>query len=453
FDGNDVIGGQNTLYWNAALRLTLDPDNTPDPPDPVDPPTGTTGTIVVTARGTDALDVWPEMSVRVNGLVATPGIVSVETASFAEFTFTTDNMADEPLVDVVFANDGAGGGRDRNLFVDSIDVDGRVIPANDDRVVFDRGSGPAAFDGADTEPGRFSLYVNGALRVDARAVEPVSAQPAREPLDAELVYRQDFSDGAITTDEWIVYDSIGNAGYGLRRPSAISVVADSEATEGGHLLAITADMGTGDEADQLVSGGMMLKVEQTYGRYTMRVRTEPDPDLVTTGVGLLWPVSENWPADGEIDFYETWRDRLSRVPVDLSLHDQVDGQHVVDGLTLVDGSGDPVDGSQWHTYQLDWRPDYLAVSVDGGPPQVLPQIEASLPDVPMRLAIQLDAWQPDYAPGEQPTISAPVRMYVDWVSVERYGDFATDAGQATDEPAVDEQSSLETPPNRERPEG
>ncbi|MEM7339641.1 MAG: carbohydrate-binding domain-containing protein, partial [Actinomycetota bacterium] len=67
FDGNDVIGGQNTLWWNASLRIPFDPDNTPDPPDPVDPPTGTTGTIVVDVAGTPAAGIWPDMTVLIGG--------------------------------------------------------------------------------------------------------------------------------------------------------------------------------------------------------------------------------------------------------------------------------------------------------------------------------------------------------------------------------------------------
>ena len=82
------------------------------------------------------------------------------------------------------------------------------------------------------------------------------------------------------------YDSIGAFGNGLRRSSAISV--------SNSVLNITA---RGN-----VSGGMSHKLDQTYGRWEFRARTDKG-----RGFGsaiLLWPESERFPEDGEIDIME-----------------------------------------------------------------------------------------------------------------------------------------------------
>ena len=108
-----------------------------------------------------------------------------------------------------------------------------------------------------------------------------------------LVDEDTFDEPVLDPDRWNLYDSPGNAGFGLRRPWTITV------DDG--LLTITAQMVDG----LLVSGGMAHRVDQTYGRWEFRVRTDPDPSEATSGVVLTWPQSENWPIDGENNMYET----------------------------------------------------------------------------------------------------------------------------------------------------
>lgn len=393
------------------------------------------GTVTVRALGTLVDGEWPEIQVWVNGRIAEPATAAVATPTLDDFVFTTANMTDEPEVDVVFLNDGyaengpgTADNLDRNLIVDSVLVDDRLIGADDPRVTTDWGWGDQAFDGVDTEPGRFALYRAGALRINAVDVDPIPVPQARPPIEATLVYDEDFGSGVVDPTDWGLYDETGNAGWGLRRPSAFSVV-ESDDAERGNLLRVTAAMGQGEEADMLVSGGMILhSLAQTYGRFTARVRTEPDPERVTTGVILLWPDEDNrpphheWPTGGEIDWYEGWRDRQARKPIDLVSHYVIDGVHDADSINLRGPDGELVDGSEWHTYQLDWRPDYLAVSVDGGPPNVLTDDPARIPQWNMHMTVQLDAWQPIDNPGHQPTLDNPVSMWVDWISIERYPD-------------------------------
>lgn len=220
--------------------------------------------------------------------------------------------------------------------------------------------------------------------------------------------------------EWDVYDSIGHAGWGLRRPSAIGIAADPEAS-GGSVLTITAEMGTGDEAGLLVSGGVKLKLPQIYGRYTMRVRVDPDPAEVTSGVALLWPESNQWPRDGEIDILETWASRATRTPVESNLHwlnpdatepyersDDAKSQRVHPG----------VDGSQWHVYQLEWRENLVSVTVDDRAPVVLSNDPAEIAQWYMEPTLQLDAFSAPDTPDQQPAVESPVVMYVDYILVQ-----------------------------------
>ncbi|MEM7323665.1 MAG: hypothetical protein AAF531_11325, partial [Actinomycetota bacterium] len=119
-------------------------------------------------------------------------------------------------------------------------------------------------------------------------------------------YYTDF-DAQLGAD-WEIYDSVGHAGWGLRRPSAVDVGPGVDARTGG-LLTITAKMGSGDEAGLLVSGGVKVRFPQIYGNYLVRTKVEPDPDGVTSGAVLLWPESNQHPRDGEIDILESWSNR------------------------------------------------------------------------------------------------------------------------------------------------
>ena len=221
--------------------------------------------------------------------------------------------------------------------------------------------------------------------------------------------------------EWLVYNSIGHAGWGLRRPSAVTTTADPTAA-GGTVLTITAKMGEGSEAGLLVSGGLKLRRPQTYGTYTVRMRVEPDPDEVTSGVALLWPQSNQWPRDGEIDFVETWASRATRTPVESNLHwlkpDAVEPYVRADDAKVL-RTHPGVDGTDWHIYRLDWRADLITVTVDDRPPVVLSNNPDEIADWNMEPTLQLDAFPAPHTLELQPRIEGnSVNMFVDYILVE-----------------------------------
>ncbi len=202
-----------------------------------------------------------------------------------------------------------------------------------------------------------------------------------------LTFTDDFDGDEVDQADWDLYDSPGNAGFGLRRPGAIAV------DDG--VLVLTAQMIDG----VLVSGGMAHRSDQTYGRWEFRVRTEPDPSEATSGVVLTWPASGRWPIDGENDMYETER-TANRTPFRTYIHYGADNDQ--EYLTH------HADGTEWHDMAMEWTADRISMFRDGA---FIGEITADevIPDVPHHMTVQLDAWADE--------MGDPVRMYVDWVRV------------------------------------
>jgi beta-glucanase (GH16 family) len=204
------------------------------------------------------------------------------------------------------------------------------------------------------------------------------------------VFEDDFNGTTLDTGSWTRYNAAGNGGHGLRRPQAISL-------DGAGNLVVTAQMNGG----QIVSGGMALLRDYTYGRYEFRVRTEPDPTGTMNGVVLTWPTSGNWPTDGENDMYETGNAVNSRNPFHTYIHyDATNKQHYFDH---------DVDGAQWHTIAMDWTDTAIRIYRDGA--LVWTDTDpASISHAVHHLCIQLDAMATR-------TLTQPVHMYVDYVRI------------------------------------
>lgn len=119
-------------------------------------------TLIVRARGVLAGGVGPTIEIRVNGLLI--ATTEVRSTTLQDYSYSVAGLGAGSAVDVVYTNDAVAGGIDRNLWVNSITVSGVSYAATSSGVVFDRGSGSAAFDGVDTIPGQEGLFWNGALR-------------------------------------------------------------------------------------------------------------------------------------------------------------------------------------------------------------------------------------------------------------------------------------------------
>ena len=67
-------------------------------------------------------------------------------------------------IDVVYTNDISRHRQNRNLTIQTLQVNTTSIRPTDQSVVYDRGTGNAAFDGRNVGPGLNTMPVNGALR-------------------------------------------------------------------------------------------------------------------------------------------------------------------------------------------------------------------------------------------------------------------------------------------------
>ncbi|WP_158550861.1 family 16 glycosylhydrolase [Geodermatophilus sp. TF02-6] len=199
----------------------------------------------------------------------------------------------------------------------------------------------------------------------------------------------EFNTSHLDTSKWRLYGGTGANGVGVRSPQSVWLHEGS--------LVITA---RGD-----VSGGLAWHAQPatTYGRWEFRARVEPGTGYAPAI--LLWPDSDNWPVDGEIDVMEIIAgDRqTNHTTVHYGADDQRD-EGIVTG-----------DFTQWHTYAVDWQPDSITVYLDGD--QIYSTTNpAAIPHGPMHLAIQLDVGpQGTWIPAPDETTPDAVSLYVDWV--------------------------------------
>lgn len=148
------------------------------------------GTLLVRARGTHAANVWPQMTVRAGGRVL--GSVIVGSTAPASYSFALPSLPAGTVLDIVFDNDAALAGEDRNLFIAYAQHDGVVLIPTADNASIDRGRGVQAFDGQDVLPGGGALYGNGALRLTWPAADSVPLIPARQRQAALFLMQAGF---------------------------------------------------------------------------------------------------------------------------------------------------------------------------------------------------------------------------------------------------------------------
>jgi hypothetical protein len=220
----------------------------------------------------------------------------------------------------------------------------------------------------------------------APAPSPTMSQmPTTTPAGLRLVLADNFSGHSLNTKDWAVYDSVGNAGIGLRRPSQVKV-ADG-------MLQITAH--------GLTSGGIGMTSAQTYGLYEFRARS-----YITKGSWsniLLWPAGgyAAYSKSGEMDIAEG----SNYYGTNTFLHDGANGSRIA-----LHFAGD---NAQWHTWTFEWLPNSLTLWIDGKQVYRSPAYVAQRYHEPMGLCIQLDIM----APPDGPSASTVNSFDVDWVKV------------------------------------
>lgn len=140
-----------------------------------------------------------------------------------------------------------------------------------------------------------------------------------------------------------------------------------------------------------------LPHDLVYGRFITRMRADLASHYKIAI--LLWPWSDRWPDDGEIDFPECDLDGSS--PTGFVHHaDSRGGQDVLPTRVKL---------TDWHVYEINWRKTRVVLKVDG---VEIGRSTTKVPSTPMRWMLQCETTgRPD--PGVEG------RVQFDWVRVFR----------------------------------
>ena len=136
-----------------------------------------------------------------------------------------------------------------------------------------------------------------------------------------------------------------------------------------------------------------------YARYVVRFRADAIAGYKTAW--LLWPDSNTWPQDGEIDFPEGNLDST----ISAFMH-RMNGTSGSDQ----DGYSSKVTYTSWHTADLIWTSTACSFTLDG---VVLGTSTARIPSTPMHWVLQTETQLSGGAPAD----SAMGHVNVDWVVV------------------------------------
>jgi hypothetical protein len=141
----------------------------------------------------------------------------------------------------------------------------------------------------------------------------------------------------------------------------------------------------------------VLPGNHLYGKYTIHFRSDALSGFKVAW--LLWPDSENWPHDGEMDFPES------------SLNDTINAFMHYKGGT----SGSDQDAyttkttyTSWHTTSIEWSPQKVNFILDG---QLIGTSTAHIPDTAMHWVIQTEACLPSC-----PASSTAGNVQIDWLA-------------------------------------
>ena len=145
--------------------------------------------------------------------------------------------------------------------------------------------------------------------------------------------------------------------------------------------------------------GVPFPNAQTYGRYAIRFRADAVPGYKT--VALLWPMSDVWPRDGEINFPEgplVWK-------MSAFMHRQ-DGTWAGDQDAYDSEARFPT----WHTAVIEWGPTECTFILDD---PVLGRSTARIPNTAMKYVLQTESEWTD----RPPPADAAGDVQIDWVRI------------------------------------
>jgi beta-glucanase (GH16 family) len=224
-----------------------------------------------------------------------------------------------------------------------------------------------------------------------------TTQPLQNP-DWKLVFIESFNGETVNENSWYIYPYNPDA-TPPRSRDAVSVRNGVLRLAGGF-----------DTEGRDVSGGISHRSNQKYGRWEVRFRADRGAGYSPTV--LLWPETEKWPDDGEIDVVEIPNPERKKAYSYLHNVDQKNKHRKDDHLMRADFT-------RWHTAAVDWLPDHITIWLDGteqwtvrAPDPLIPTTSA------MHLALQNDqGCSPPWLQCRNEQTPAQVVMEVDWVRV------------------------------------
>jgi beta-glucanase (GH16 family) len=251
------------------------------------------------------------------------------------------------------------------------------------------------------------------------------AGPVQRPADAKLVWSDEFNGTALDLTKWEYDVAFNKRGWFNKELQYYSAGRPENFQVGNGILTIEARHETLNPAkfpdwggQNYTSGRIYSKgAGWTYGFYEIRAKL-PCARGQWPAIWMLPTDMKKWPDDGEIDIME----QVGAEPnyIYSTLHTGLFNH--VKGTQRSAQKSVPSSCSDFHVYQLDWRPDRIDIGVDG---QGILRVANDQPggkgawpfDVPFKMILNL-AIGGDWAGAKGIDDAAmPQRMDVDYVRV------------------------------------
>lgn len=206
--------------------------------------------------------------------------------------------------------------------------------------------------------------------------------------------------GTIYANGWSVYPDgwTDTSKHGIYSPSKVLSVT------GGVLdMYIHTEKKTHLVAAPLPNKGQ----NQLYGRYSVAFKSDAIPGYKTAW--LLWPQSETWPRDGEIDFPEG--DLPGKIQAYMHRQNATTGSDQ-------DAFSTAATYTTWHVATTEWSPNKLVFILDGA---VIGTVTNRVPNTPMHWVLQTET----ALDGSTPSDTAAGHVQIDWVSMWQYSPTTT----------------------------
>ena len=338
----------------------------------------TSATVVVRARGPQCNGV-PNMTVTVDGVNV--GTAQVATNVFADYRSSVKVAAGAHTVSVAFTNQYWSFTCSRRLIVDTVTVvpDGTTPTTSTTPTTTTPAPANAAPRG--NLPGWTHAFADDFSKAAATGSWNNGTDPDK------IVYVGDQG------QQWRTYPSTYVDTYQRRpyRPAEVLSVANGMLKFDLHNV---QGQPAGANPSPIIANGSQY---QTYGRYSARLKVDT-PSLSEYHIAwLLWPKSERWPQDGEIDFPEG------------QLNETAGAFH---HYARTAGGQDAVDTGKkftdWHTYTIEWSPGRVRFLLDDA---VVMESTQFVPSTPMRWQLQTET---------NGTGTNRGNLLVDWVSIWSY---------------------------------